>query len=73
MNIELTKTKETHLIKQEKELSVEVNYSPFLTVFERALVNIKPAIEMKSRRIGASKQRIPKEIDDNRASKIALR
>jgi len=72
MNIELTKPKETHLIKLEKELS-EVNSSPFLTVLEGALVNIKPAIEMKSRRIGASKQRIPKEIDDNRATKIALR
>jgi len=46
---------------------------PFLTVFEKALANIKPAIEMKSRRIGASKQRIPKEIDDHRSSKVALR
>ncbi|CAI2184863.1 4239_t:CDS:2 [Funneliformis geosporum] len=46
---------------------------PFLTVFEGALTNIKPAIEMKRRRIGASKQRVPKEIGDERSSKIALR
>src|SRR5438067_2189699 len=41
---------------------------PFLTVFEGALTNIKPAIEMKSRRVGSSKQRTPKEIDDNRST-----
>src|SRR5438874_10845850 len=45
----------------------------FLTVLEGALANVKPAIEMKSRRIGASKKRIPKEIDDNRSMKTALR
>jgi len=46
---------------------------PFLTVLEGALVNVKPAIEMKSRRVGASKQRIPKEIGEVRSMKIALR
>jgi small subunit ribosomal protein S7 len=40
---------------------------------ERALTNIKPAIEMKSRRVGSSKQRTPKEIDETRSTKIALR
>jgi small subunit ribosomal protein S7 len=49
------------------------NSLPFLTVLEGALANIKPAIEMKSRRMGASKQRVPKEIDEKRSLKIALR
>src|SRR6185369_14645850 len=52
----------------EKKISL-----PFLTVLEGALVNIKPAIEMKSRRVGASKQRVPKEIGEVRSMKIALR
>ena len=52
----------------EKKISL-----PFLTALEGALANVKPAIEMKSRRIGASKQRIPKEIDEDRSLKIALR
>ena len=46
---------------------------PFLTVLEGALGNIKPAIEMKSRKVGATKQRVPKEIDEVRSTKIALR
>ena len=45
----------------------------FLSVLEGALANVKPAIEMKSRRMGASKQRVPKEINEARSMKIALR
>ncbi|CAG8747299.1 8056_t:CDS:1, partial [Ambispora leptoticha] len=38
----------------------------FLSVLEGALANVRPAIEMKSRRMGASKQRVPKEINEAR-------
>ena len=76
MNTGIEKNKEINLIKQgeQKEELLEVtSSSPFLIVLEGALKNIKPGIEMKRRRIGSSKQRIPKEIDDNRSTKIALR
>jgi small subunit ribosomal protein S7 len=67
------KIKAQEIVYKAAEMVEKKSSLPFLTVFEGALANIKPAIEMKSRRIGASKQRIPKEIDDNRSSKIALR
>ena len=47
--------------------------SPFLTVLEGALANIKPGIEMKRRKRGSASYRIPKIIDEVRALKIALR
>ncbi|CAJ0824586.1 6712_t:CDS:2 [Entrophospora sp. SA101] len=54
----------TRIVYQSAEI-IEKNTSlPFLTILEGALVNIKPAIEMKSRKIGGSKHRVPKEIDE---------
>ncbi|CAG8707521.1 19091_t:CDS:1, partial [Dentiscutata erythropus] len=38
-----------------------------------AKTNAKPGLEMKSRRVGATKQRVPKEIDGARGEKIFLR
>ncbi|KLL05120.1 MAG: 30S ribosomal protein S7 [Mycoplasmataceae bacterium RV_VA103A] len=45
----------------------------FLTVLEGARANSKPGLEMKSRRVGAEKRRVPKEIGDERGEKIVLR
>lgn len=67
------KRKAREIVYQAAVIVEKKNSLPFLTVLEGALANIKPGIEMKSRRIGASKQRIPKEIDDQRSLKIALR
>src|SRR4051794_37711543 len=67
------KRKATRIVYQSAEIIEKNTSSPFLTILEEALVNIKPAIEMKSRKIGGSKYRVPKEIDDIRSTKIALR
>jgi small subunit ribosomal protein S7 len=67
------KRKARNIVYQAAQIIEKKTSLPFLTVLEGALTNVKPAIEMKSRRIGASKQRVPKEIDNTRSEKIALR
>jgi len=57
---------------QEKE-TLKTTSSPFLTVLEGALTNIKPGVEMKRKKQGSASYRIPKIIDEVRALKIALR
>ncbi|CAG8818084.1 3567_t:CDS:2, partial [Racocetra persica] len=39
---------------------------------DRAGKKVAPGLEMKSRRVGAEKRRVPKEIDDERGEKIEL-
>jgi len=67
------KRKAREIVYKAAEIVEKKNSLPFLTVLEGALTNIKPALEMKSRRVGASKQRVPKEINEKRSLKIALR
>ena len=38
-----------------------------------ALENVKPALEVKSRRIGGSNYQVPNEVNDDRAQTLALR
>ena len=44
-----------------------------LEVFNEAMENIKPALEVKSRRIGGSNYQVPNEVSDERAQTLALR
>ena len=44
-----------------------------LEVYNAALENIKPALEVKSRRVGGSNYQVPMEVDDERAQTLALR
>jgi len=44
-----------------------------MDVFNEALENIKPALEVKSRRVGGSNYQVPMEVDDERAQALALR
>ena len=44
-----------------------------MEVFEKALANIKPALEVKSRRVGGSNYQVPIEISDDRSQALALR
>ncbi len=44
-----------------------------LTVVNEALENIKPALEVKSRRVGGSNYQVPVEVDENRKRTLALR
>ena len=44
-----------------------------LRVFEKALDNVRPAIEVKSRRVGGSTYQVPVEIRPDRRQALAMR
>ena len=44
-----------------------------LSVFERALDNIRPVLEVKSRRVGGATYQVPIEINNSRAITLAMR
>ncbi len=46
---------------------------PAMEVYTKALENISPALEVKSRRVGGSNYQVPIEVTDERAQTLALR
>ncbi len=44
-----------------------------MVVFERAMTNIKPALEVKSRRVGGANYQVPIEVKADRAQALAFR
>ena len=44
-----------------------------MVVFERAMANIKPALEVKSRRVGGANYQVPVEVKAERAQALAFR
>ena len=50
----------------------KVNQSP-LSVFEKAIENIKPMVEVKSRRVGGSTYQVPTEVRPQRQMALAIR
>ena len=44
-----------------------------MEVFNKALENIKPSLEVKSRRVGGSNYQIPIEVSDERSQTLGLR
>ena len=44
-----------------------------LKLFKKALSNVKPAVEVKSRRIGGATYQIPVEVRQNRRQSLAIR
>ena len=46
---------------------------PPVDVFEKALSNVKPVIEVKSRRVGGSTYQVPTEVQPSRRMALAIR
>jgi small subunit ribosomal protein S7 len=44
-----------------------------LKVFKKALDNVKPALEVKSRRVGGSNYQVPIEVNPNRRMSLSIR
>jgi small subunit ribosomal protein S7 len=44
-----------------------------LAVFLKALENVKPAVEVKSRRVGGSTYQVPTEVNANRSEALSMR
>jgi len=47
--------------------------APVIDVFGRALENVKPMVEVKSRRVGGATYQVPVEIRENRREALAMR
>ena len=46
---------------------------PAMEVYEEALKNVTPALEVKSRRVGGANYQVPIEVSDDRGQALALR
>jgi small subunit ribosomal protein S7 len=46
---------------------------PGVKVFEQALTNVKPAVEVKSRRVGGATYQVPIEVRPDRRTALAMR
>jgi small subunit ribosomal protein S7 len=44
-----------------------------LKVFEKAMANVRPKVEVKSRRVGGSTYQVPIEVSNRRANALAMR
>ena len=53
-------------------IKTKTNQEP-MDVFNKALENIKPALEVKSRRVGGANYPVPIEVSDDRSQALALR
>jgi small subunit ribosomal protein S7 len=54
--------------------SVEAKTSqPGVTVFKQALANLKPVVEVKSRRVGGATYQVPVEVRPDRRTALAMR
>ena len=55
------------------DIITEKTGKPAIEVYNEALENIKPALEVKSRRVGGSNYQVPLEVSDERSHALALR
>ena len=83
-DIVLTKFINSFMIGGKKAISEKVIYGAFdliekktgeegIKIFKKALSNVKPAIEVKSRRIGGATYQIPVEVRPVRRQSLAIR
>ena len=55
------------------DIVAEKTGRPAIEVYEEALKNVTPALEVKSRRVGGSNYQVPIEVSDERGQALALR
>ena len=65
-------TAQTILYKAFDIVKERTNDDP-MTTFEKAMENIKPALEVKSRRVGGSNYQVPIEVSPARSQALAIR
>src|SRR3972149_796565 len=55
------------------DLIEERTGQPGVTVFKQAVANAKPAVEVKSRRVGGASLQVPVEVRPERRTSLAMR
>ena len=61
------------ILYQSFELIKERSGDDPLKIFKKALDNVKPALEVKSRRVGGSNYQVPVEVNPNRRLSLSIR
>ena len=67
------KSTATTTVYQALEFLAEKSGEDVLTAFDKALMNIKPSIEVRSRRVGGATYQVPVEVRPARQDSLALR
>src|ERR1700680_1431401 len=55
------------------ELVKQRSHEDPLKIFKKAIDNVKPALEVKTRRVGGANYQVPVEVNRNRQSSLGLR
>jgi small subunit ribosomal protein S7 len=63
----------TRIMYDAMEVMQKKSGNPAIDVFNKALENAKPAVEVKSRRVGGATYQVPIEIRDSRREALAMR
>ncbi len=63
----------TRILYDAMETLGEKTNEPPLEVFLKALENVKPVVEVKSRRVGGATYQVPVEVRENRREALAMR
>jgi small subunit ribosomal protein S7 len=63
----------TRIMYDAMEVMQKKSGAPAIDVFTKALENAKPAVEVKSRRVGGATYQVPIEIRDTRREALAMR
>ena len=67
------KSKAEHMLYHSFEIIKEKTGDDPLKVFKKALENVKPSLEVKSRRVGGSNYQVPVEVNPNRRLSLSIR
>jgi small subunit ribosomal protein S7 len=55
------------------EIAEKVKDRPSIEVFEQAIENVKPYIEVRSKRVGGASYQVPMQVNKNRQQSLAFR
>ncbi|MBI4478179.1 MAG: 30S ribosomal protein S7 [Acidobacteria bacterium] len=67
------RSKAEHILYRSFDLIRERTGDDPLKVFKKALDNVKPSLEVKSRRVGGSNYQVPVEVNANRRQSLSIR
>ncbi len=55
------------------EIATKIKDRPSIEVFEQALENVKPYIEVRSKRVGGASYQVPMQVNRSRQQSLAIR
>jgi small subunit ribosomal protein S7 len=73
MMVDGKKSTSTKIIYDAMAVMEKKGGEPALDIFTKALANVKPVVEVKSRRVGGSTYQVPVEIRESRREALAMR